>query len=168
MEIKRISSLDMFPEWMRDSRDLRVFTTLIDLLVTEVMIKTYQLQEVYNTELTSEEQISLIENVVDMQDNLKLKLTIEQKRILLKYYNKMYKYRGSVKGLIWAIKLYNLLTFNNNTNPLEYERDIKITKTLNNKKVISKQTDIHIYDIELLKLLIRTVISPDYMLKLDI
>lgn len=168
MEIKRISSLDMFPEWMRDSRDLRVFTTLIDLLVTEVMIKTYQLQEVYNTELTSEEQLSLIENVVDMQDNLKLKLTIEQKRILLKYYNKMYKYRGSVKGLIWAIKLYNLLTFNNNTNPLEYERDIKITKTLNNKKVISKQTDIHIYDIELLKLLIRTVISPDYMLKLDI
>lgn len=168
MEIKRISSLDMFPEWMRDSRDLRVFTTLIDLLVTEVMIKTYQLQEVYNTELTSEEQLSLIENVVDMQDNLKLKLTIEQKRILLKYYNKMYKYRGSVKGLIWAIKLYNLLTFNNNTNPLEYERDIKITKTLNNKKIISKQTDIHIYDIELLKLLIRTVISPDYMLKLDI
>lgn len=167
MEIKRINCLDMFPDWMRHSRDLRVFTTVIDLLINDTIMKIYQLQECYDTDLTAEEQLSIIEDIVDLQEELRQNLLIDQKRILLKYYNQMYNYRGSINGIVWAIKIYNLLTENNNTNPVKYDIDIKITKTSDGKKIVKKVSTNKIQDINLLNSLIRTVIPPNYMLKLS-
>ena len=161
MKANKLSTINMFPDWMRNSRDLRVFTTLLDLMANDVILQISQLEQAFDPDFAMEDKMSLIEKIVNVPDNLSKALTIDQKRIVLKFFNLMYRFRGSINGIIWAIKLYNLATNDNNLEPLDYKVDFKLES-----KELSKITATPIYQSDLLFLLLSEVMPADYMISI--
>lgn len=136
-----IKSKAYVPEtYHNESRDYQVFLNLVDLVVNNIYTKTGNMQDLLNPDNCPNEFLQLLTNYVGYDYDYLEEYDVN--RIIIKYFTKLLKNRGSKTGIMLAVSLANISAKHQSTLDLNKYSSIDVVEI---EKDDEKQKVINVY-----------------------